>query len=98
MCVPLHVCVVCTFVFSDPVQTDHQTSNTIRTAEKKTPGHPIYSRLDPAVAFHSVSTDLDVMSIWGGHFLTIKRGAELRETKGVCRGGRWRSRILGYQQ
>lgn len=62
------------------------------------PGHPIYGRLDPAVAFHSLSTDLDVMSIWGGHFLTIKQGAELRETKGVCRGGRWRSRIIGYQQ
>lgn len=38
---------------------------------KKLPGHPIYGCFNPTVTPHPKSTDLEVTSIRGSHFLTL---------------------------
>lgn len=45
------------------------------------PGRPIYDCLNLNVTLHPRSTDLEVTSIWGSHFLTINEAAEVGETE-----------------
>ena len=43
----------------------------IHQQDKKLPRRSIYGCFNPTVTLHPKSTDLEVTSIWGSHFLTL---------------------------